>query len=227
MMLLKKLFIIFLLIIVGLFAGILIIVFPRINPPPQQVENLQITVLFTGNSLNLSWNHNDDYDLSHYNIYRSTSPNVSLELVNLIASPISNDYLDTNLVDGQYYYYQVTAVDDASNEGTPSNETMGQPQDSVAPQKVTGVEIIVIPTGNSLNITWTPNTDFDLVEYGLYRSTTHGFTPDAFNPDVRVTTNYYLDTNLTSGITYYYRIDAIDEVPNYGPYSNEANGTPI
>ncbi len=215
----------------ALLMGFIFIFFPPFPPPPDtdapgQVQNLHITAWPWGNTLNLTWDANTESDLDHYNIYRSTTPSFTPGPANLIVALVENHYSDTGLIDGQFYYYRVTAVDANSNEGPPSNEGSERPQDSAAPTKVTGVIVTVVPTGNTLNISWDTNTAPDLVEYGLYRSIVPGFTVDLFNPDVRVSTNHYLDTSLTDDTPYYYRIAAIDEVPNYGTPSDQANGTP-
>jgi fibronectin type 3 domain-containing protein len=50
----------------------------------------------------------------------------------LIASPASNPYSDTGLTSSTTYYYKVTAVDKAGNEGPPSSEVPGMTSEAPA-----------------------------------------------------------------------------------------------
>jgi len=69
---------------------------------------------------------NNELDIDHYNVYRSTNPDFKCNYETLIASPSGNNYLDwglkplTTYYSPTTYYYQVTAVDRAGNESEPS-----------------------------------------------------------------------------------------------------------
>ena len=198
---------------------------PQDTVPPDQVTGLTISVVATGNSLALSWTASSAGDIAGYRIYRSTTsggPYIH------VTDQITNSYTDTGLTDGVTYYYLISAYDEVPNYGVNSTEKSGIPSDSTPPPKVTDVLITVVPTGNKLNIEWTDlsGTVSDLVGYKIYRSTTPGFTPGIGNYLTNTTNNYYNDTGLTDGITYYYRISAYDEVPNEGTASNQQSGTP-
>ena len=194
--------------------------------PPPKIKGLTVTVIPEGNALELSWGKSPAKDLDHYNIYRSTTPGFVPDLENPYATSTIKDYLDTGLTDGVTYYYRVAAEDTDGNIGTPSDEKSGTSADSVAPEQVVGVVVTAIAGGTQLELTWTASTASDLANYKVYRSTTSGFTPGPGNLIASPITNYYLDTSLTNGVTYYYRITALDEVPNEGNPSDEASGTP-
>ena len=69
--------------------------------------------------LKLTWNENQEGDLSGYNLHRGTVYPAELPL---IASNLSNtSYKDQGLVNGVTYYYQLTAVDQSSNESPASD----------------------------------------------------------------------------------------------------------
>ena len=72
-------------------------------------------------------------DVSGYHVYRSSLPGVAVTPGNRIATVENLDHLDTT-IGGHPHYYVVTAVDDAEQEGPPSNEVR-------APIGVTGVDI--------------------------------------------------------------------------------------
>jgi len=83
------------------------------------------------------------------------------------------------LKDGNTYYYKVSAVDDGGpiqNEGMNSTVKSAIPSDTTPPSQVTGVTVIIVPTGNELNIQWNDlsGTVADLAGYRVYRSTTSG-----------------------------------------------------
>ena len=199
---------------------------PPDTKPPPKVKGVVITVVPEGNALELDWEKVRARDLDHYNIYRSTIPGFIPDLENPDATSQSHHYLDTDLTDGVTYYYRVAAVDRSNNIGEPSDEASGTPADTVAPEKVVGVEVANVPGGGQLELTWTASTASDLDHYNIYRSTIAGFIPSPSNLVASPTANNYLDTGLTDGITYYYRITALDEVPNEGPASDEASGVP-
>ena len=73
--------------------------------------------------IQLDWGDNTESDLSHYNVYRSTSPGVAVTTGNRVAQNVSaGTYLDTNLAESTKYHYVVTAVDTSGNESGPSGE---------------------------------------------------------------------------------------------------------
>jgi hypothetical protein len=91
--------------------------------PPAQVAGLTITPA-SNSQLNLNWNANTELDINHYNVYRSTIPSFSVNLLSdaPIAQPTSNSYSDTGLASATSYYYKVAAVDNANNIGPLSTE---------------------------------------------------------------------------------------------------------
>lgn len=92
--------------------------------PPAKVEGVSITTV-SSSQLDISWIANSEQDLDHYNIYRSTSSGFIPSQDNLVASVDTNFYSDTGLVPSTPYYYRITAVDRAGNEGSYSDEASG------------------------------------------------------------------------------------------------------
>jgi fibronectin type 3 domain-containing protein len=199
---------------------------PADSVAPGKVTGVVVTVVAAGNALNLTWTASAAGDFANYKVYRDTTPGFSPSGANLIASPATNQYLDTNLIDETTYYYRISAVDEVPNEGTYSDEASGTPQDSEAPAKVTGVSVSVVAEGNQLSLSWTANAEGDLAGYKVYRSETSGFTPAPIYLVGTPGSNTFLDTSLTDDTPYYYKITAIDEVPNEGIASDEGSGTP-
>ena len=92
--------------------------------PPAKVTGMTVTTV-SCIQLDVSWTANNESDLDHYNVYRNG---------NLIVSPTTNSYSDTGLTANTTYYYKITAVDNSTNEGTPSDEKSNTTAaDSVSP----------------------------------------------------------------------------------------------
>jgi hypothetical protein len=108
--------------------------------PPGQVTGLAVTG--SGDySSDLSWDAVSDSDLSHYVIYRSTTPGFNLTKPNIpgyvrtwsmltVVPAHRTSFTDDNTNGlgpwpGTTYYYRVTAMDTSGNEGTASSEVSG------------------------------------------------------------------------------------------------------
>jgi hypothetical protein len=69
----------------------------------------------------LDWDDNKEFDLSGYNVYRSTNSGSGYVKLNVSLLSSSN-YTDDTVVNGTMYYYIVTAVDTMDNESNNSVE---------------------------------------------------------------------------------------------------------
>ncbi|NVM31497.1 MAG: hypothetical protein HWN65_21845, partial [Candidatus Helarchaeota archaeon] len=201
---------------------------PTDETAPTQVQGVNVTVIDTGNELNITWTANSEPDLFVYRLYRSITSGFTPNQGNLLANVTHPQiyYLDSGLTDGTTYYYRITAVDDGGpvlNEGVASAEVNGTPQDTTAPDQVTGLQVFVVYTGNKLNLQWGDvNFTGDVKNYRIYRnSTISGFQLIATTPNT-----WHNDSGLDDGISYWYKVAAIDEVPNQGNFSAAVNGTP-
>ncbi len=91
---------------------------------PAQVQGVSVDTI-SSSELKISWTNNIERDLDHYNIYRSTTSGFVPSSDNLIASLTATSYSDKGLSPSTTYYYRVTAVDKAGNEGVASDEVSG------------------------------------------------------------------------------------------------------
>jgi hypothetical protein len=123
---------------------------------------------------------------------------------------------------GVYYVFIVDA------NGVPSVAAMlplANTSDTTAPSVPTGGTA----TGgvNRVNLSWSASTDnVGVARYGVFRSTTLGFTPAAGNRVATVTGTTFNDTGRAPG-TYYYRLVAEDAAGNVSGYSAEFSGTAL
>ena len=94
--------------------------------PPQDLApapptNLAATASSAG--IGLDWDANSEPDLAGYNVYRSTSPGVSIAGPPLNGSLLTSpSFTDSDVTDGVTYHYVVTAVDATDHESGASNE---------------------------------------------------------------------------------------------------------
>jgi fibronectin type 3 domain-containing protein len=170
----------------------------------------------------LTWDAPEDNGgaiITHYNIYRGTSSGSEV-----LIETINNTLLftDTTASQGITYYYQVSAIN-AVGEGPLSNEASislveGRPPS--APEDLSATH------GNGIiTLTWSPPSDdggATIINYRVYRGTSSGSEILLVTIGNVLT---YTDTGLTNGITYYYKVSAMNEFGN-GPLSIEVSATP-
>ena len=100
--------------------------------PPSPPLSLTLSVVPTGNALDLSWGAAAGTPPDHYEIFRGTAPGQEFTL--LPQQPTGTTLRDKGLVNGTRYYYVVNAVDTLGNPSSNSNEVSGVPADTVPPR---------------------------------------------------------------------------------------------
>lgn len=156
--------------------------------------------------------------ITNYRIYRGTrtgNTHFIYEVGNVLT------YTDTALVNGDTYFYTITAVN-SQGEGQSSAEVSATPSDEPSAP----INPIATAGEAQIQLNWqAPASDggSPVLNYTVYRGTTSGATPFlTFLGNVLV----YVDTGLTSGQTYFYRISATN-ANGEGLLSNEVSATPI
>ncbi len=172
--------------------------------------------------INLTWNANTEADFSGYNVYRSQTSGTGFVL---IASGLTESHFeDTDVVNYTNYFYTVTVTDVGENESAFSSEVTATPIDLTPPDAPHG---LVAKAGNGFNaIAWDSDCDCGetMAYYKLYRRTnsTGAFVVAASN----LTSNSYIDGNLTNGTNYYYVLTAFDPAGNESMVSSQVSATP-
>lgn len=95
--------------------------------------------------------------------------------------------------------------------------------DTTPPSAPTNL-IATAASSSQIDLAWTATMESDLAGYNIYRSTTSGSGFSKINTSL-VTGASHVDTGLTSGTTYYYKITAEDTSGNESGYSSEVNAT--
>ncbi len=191
--------------------------------PPNIPQDLTLAVYPGGNTLNISWSPNT-VDTAEYHLYYKNNTLGDWIRRKIINHP-QHTFNDTNLVDGQEYYYKLQAKDTRWQFSNFTDVVSTIPLDTVAPASPTGLSVVEI-TNKSIKLTWDSNPESDLEGYFIYRSTLS--EPDTWDEPIGLSlkgTEEYLDQDLEEITTYYYVIVAFDEVPNNSSFSNIINAT--
>jgi len=85
--------------------------------PPVNIDAIVDT-----NNIVVNWNKNTEADTSHYNVYRDTVANFTIDPSKLISSQSDTIYIQPNPQNVESLYYKITAVDNQGNESLPSEE---------------------------------------------------------------------------------------------------------
>lgn len=93
--------------------------------------------------------------------------------------------------------------------------------DTTPPAAPTGLSATAGQGQVALN--WNDNSEPDLKDYRVWRSTQSGSDGEAI---ATVSQSTYTDTSVQGGTTYYYRVAARDQSSNESPKSNQASATP-
>lgn len=187
----------------------------QVAPDPPTALN----VLETQTSITIRWTASDDEDLDYFDVYRSLSRSTNFEQINEV--PIHktfSSYLDTNVVEDITYYYRIKATDVAGNESHFSDFVSGNRIDRVPPTKPTFLDFEIDELNVSVTVNWDQNTEEDLEEYRIYRSTLEETIPRLI-ATVPAGTEFYLDTDVSQNTIYDYYLTAYDDDGNESEFS--------
>ena len=198
---------------------------------PNDVHRLFIT----GYSITLTAYVNDADALNTKNVtftvFNSSGAQVD-KLVRATTDPgyTSGTFVQTYVIVGppgsqdDTYTFKAIAISKRGYEGNTQVITM--PVETGAPPAPTGVA--ASPGNGQIDLTWNQSATGDVVKYEVYREGPTGVF--SWIADVPVTTNQlpgYPDKNLTNGLTYSYKVLAVDGVRNEGLLSVAASATPF
>ena len=186
-----------------------------ITNPPAAAPTLSGTVTYQaqgGATANLSWTA--VAGATKYRLSRSAGSSSNAQIFEI---PSGLTYADTQISSGVTYRYSVRAANNGG-DGPSSNEVV-----------LTRLALPAVParlvaiSGNSqIALNW--DAVSGATGYKIKRSTTDGGPYTTLAPSV--TSNSYLDTGLTNGTPYYYRVYAVNTVGNSAD-SNQAQATPV
>lgn len=173
---------------------------------------LQTPVL--GGEATLVWNSNTEADLAGYKIYYGISPRSgncpSGGYPNSVDIGRVTTYTLTNLIDGQTYYFSLTAYDNSLNESCFSSEAAKTiAADTTAPV-ISSISSSAI-TSSGATISWTTNELSDTqIQYGT--TTAYGSTTSR-NTSMVITHSQSL-TGLSPSTLFHFRVLSRDAAGN-------------
>lgn len=187
---------------------------------PPAIPTGLLVVDTTGTTVTLDWNNNTDTDFAYYRVYRSTNGTTwtlaSADLTNSV-------HVVTGLVSETLYYFHVRATDQSGNESAASSVVTSTTDDITAPANATNFAILASSTTEStLFMTWTASVSSDIAGYKIYRSTDN--VTYTLIATLGLVTSYEA-TGLSPTTLYYFKISAIDEVPNESSQSSAISYT--
>jgi surface protein len=156
--------------------------------------------------------------ITNYRIFMGTSTGAEtvLATVGNVAT-----YTATGLTPGQAYYFKVAAIN-AVGTGANSSEVKSTPFGIPSAPQI----LVASPGDRRVMLAWASplsNGGSPIIGYRIYRGTTsHAKTLLAAVGN----TTFYVDTNVTNGITYYYTIAALNSAGE-GSQLIEISATPI
>ena len=146
-----------------------------------------------------------------YNVYRSTTSGGKTVLS---AGNVITAYLDTSIVSGTTYFYQVTALNGAGE----SSKSAEVSTSTVVPG--TPTNLTATAGNNQVVLAWTASSGAST--YTIYRGTTSGGETSLHT---NVGTTSYTDATAINGTLYYYKVTAVNSSGESGK-SNEVSATP-
>jgi photosystem II stability/assembly factor-like uncharacterized protein len=181
-----------------------------------KIENILVEI--GDQELTLHWTPRKEPELSHYDIFRNNF-NDSLS-ANYIASVYKPDsiYLDTGLVNYNYYYYWISAIDTSNNSSLLSNTVMGRPKDltpPITPQKPN----LWSDSDRRIVVVWNIINEPDLSHFLIYENTINDTSSAITIGTIFPPNNVFEDNNFVKGITYHYWITSVDTAGNESDFS--------
>jgi len=179
--------------------------------------NPALTVLST-TSIKFTWTDNSHSEEAYY-VYRSADGTTYSYIKKL--NPNTETYTDTGLSAGTLYYYKVRcgASGFFSDFTTPVSATTAEDVALAAPTGLTTVPL----SGTKVEVNFT-NASVGEDYHVIYRKAGSGEYAEL--TQLATGTTYYLDTGLTAGTIYTYKVRDLSGASTYGDYSSEATATP-
>jgi fibronectin type 3 domain-containing protein len=123
----------------------------------------------TGHEITLVWTPNSEADIEGYHIYINDTGAGSTGPFHWIGSLVGTytQYTVTDLIEETTYFFVIVAYDEVPNNSTFSNVAYATTLDVTPPAVPTGLVATAV-SGTAIELTWTANTESDLMGYKIY-----------------------------------------------------------
>jgi uncharacterized protein len=173
------------------------------KPLPSEIRNITSTNDLP-RAIKLGWEASSITDLSHYNLYRSSTPNGSFEYhVKLETTTFTDNITE----DGKFYFYKITAVDKDGLESLLSSvatqgSTLSKPQAPIAYEG----KIV----NKAVDLQW-KNSDPRTISYTVVKTTkTSWVTRESIDIN-NITGTTFHDGDIKADTGYLYQIVSVDK----------------
>lgn len=204
------------------YSNIVQITYDENNNDNNDSSDLNFDITNISNGIKLTWDkYYDDFD--SYKILRSTSdstptyPNQSYKSISNVST---TSYTDTNVDDGQKYYYRLAVYYDG--EITLYSDIFSITYDEDENENNDDIDLEANNVGDAIELSWNEYYDESIDGYKILRSKTDStptFNEDYYDYVEDYDNTNYTDTSVTDGQRYYYRI-GIYEDGEVTAYSN-------
>ena len=199
--------------------------FLAINPSAKIAEKPEnLTTEITQDAILLKWEKpsinvdgSTPANVLGFNIYRLDEKQTEVKKLN--NSPISDTKYSDNFFDFEKKYTYFVRTVSIGSEGAPVeslNSTSLEiiPKDTFPPGSPESITIAASP--NSISLFFAANPEKDILGYKIYRSTDNNLPPEKWEllTIEPIKTNTFQDSNIRSGVRYYYYLTAIDIFAN-------------
>ena len=155
-----------------------------------------------------------------YNLYFSTTPEVTIDGTTKVDGVTSNSATETGLTNGTSYFFAISAFN-AGGESPLSTEVNATPQ---VPAPSSAPQALLATAGDgTVTLTWQGISDAD--SYNVYYDLSKDLSQSTGTLVATVTGTTYTVTGLTNGIGYYYVVSGIN-AGGESAISNESSATP-
>jgi hypothetical protein len=172
----------------------------------------RVTVTPRGDGVLIEWGPVEDA-AAGYNIYRRNAQERSSGKPVHTSGPQERSWLDNSARFGQSYIYSVTALAQATPviESSVGSDHEVRYIDRFAPPPPT--ELVALAEARRVRLVWRPAEADDLAGYIVYRRAGESGAFAKVTPQPVVSAEY-VDTAVTAGQTYTYRVTAVDQTGN-------------
>jgi parallel beta-helix repeat protein len=196
---------------------------PMDSIPPAAPTGLEATAI-SDHEVLLTWEANTDDDLAGYILFMNNTNSGPTDKFHIIdtLSDQKTSYTVSGLMEQVTYHFKLKAFDEVPNNSSFSAVASATPPDETHPRPPTGL-VISNATNNSLTISWTANTESDVVGYIIFSSKSLSGSYENITQDL-IKETQYIDTGLEEATIYYYKVSAVDDVGQESLISDAAFG---
>ncbi|MCK5561080.1 MAG: fibronectin type III domain-containing protein, partial [Thermoplasmata archaeon] len=197
---------------------------PEDSTPPSAPEDL-VAQTISDTEVALTWAASPEPDVAGYIVYMKEpreADSSDFEVVGTI-NDLKTSFSVNGLNEQTTYQFRVVSFDEVPLYSPFSILATCKTIDITPPETPLGL-MITNTSFNTLELSWTPNKEPDVIGYYVFRSTSSIGNFKQQNSE-SITENQYTDTGLNESTTYYYKIQAEDDFGLKSGFSQIISGT--